>query len=101
MVTTKMDRSISNYKIFESVIKCKWTMAILDKLSTEIRQPGKLERSIPGLSAKVMYERLKKLERFDIIKKKRISSKPLKVYYLLTGYGRRFIKILNLIKNLT
>lgn len=96
MVTGKMNRAA----IFENVIKCKWTVLILDRISRGIKQPGKLKRSIPGLTKKVMYQRLKKLERFQIINRRLVTEKPLKVYYSLTLLGKKTIRIIKMIHSL-
>jgi DNA-binding HxlR family transcriptional regulator len=85
---------------FENVFKCKWSTMVLDKISGGIKQPGKLLRSIPGLTKKVMYQRLKKLERFGYIRRRLIQEKPLIVYYLPTAVGRKAYRIIKMIEKL-
>lgn len=52
-------------------------------------------RSCPGLSAKVMNERLRKMTRFTIVQRTVLGEKPpVQVEYALTPFGRRFIRIL-------
>ena len=85
---------------FENVLGCKWSSSVLFNIGSGIKQPGELLRSIPGLTKKVLYQRLKKLERFEYINRKVITDKPLKVYYTLTPEGRKVIKIIKMIREL-
>lgn len=82
------------YRHFEEVLKCKWMLAILGAIRQGITRPGALRASIQGLTKKVLYERLHKLERFGIIRRELVREKPPEVHYLLTPYGERFIDIL-------
>ncbi len=85
---------------FENVLKCKWSTLVLEQINAGVKQPGMLLRSIPGLTKKVLYQRLRKLERFDYIQRRLVSPKPLKVFYTLSASGRRAIKIIKLIRQL-
>ncbi len=85
---------------FENVFKCKWSTVVLMRIASGVKQPGELLRSIDGLTKKVMYQRLKKLEGFGYIQRKVISEKPIKVYYSLTQQGRQVFKIIKLIHSL-
>ena len=48
-----------------------------------------LERSAEGLTAKVLSERLVKLDRFGILEKKKFPEIPRRAEYHLTPLGRR------------
>lgn len=85
---------------FENVMRCKWSTSVLRQIANGIKQPGELLRSIPGLTKKVMYQRLKKLTSFGYIHRRLISRKPLKVFYTLSPCGRKVIKIIELIQSL-
>lgn len=85
---------------FENVMRCKWSMSVLEQIAKGIKQPGELLRSIPGLTKKVLYQRLKKLERFEYIRRRLVTEKPLKVYYTLTPTGRKVLKIINMVRGL-
>lgn len=85
---------------FENVLRCKWSSSVLLSIASGTKQPGELQRSITGLTKKVLYQRLKKLERFEYIKRRLVTEKPLKVYYTLTPQGRKVVKIIKLIKTL-
>ena len=48
------------------VLKCKWTLAIVNAMGNDAARPSELQRTLPGLSAKVLTDRLKKLESFGL-----------------------------------
>lgn len=73
---------------------------VLDGISAGTKQPGRLLRSIPGLTKKVMYQRLKKLERFGYIKRRLVREKPLIVFYTPTPLGRKACRIIRMIEKL-
>lgn len=85
---------------FENILRCKWSLSVLTEISAGTCRPGELLRKIPGLTKKVLYERLKKLERFGYIKRRLVAEKPLKVTYSLTPLGRKAMRIIQLIHNL-
>lgn len=85
---------------FENVLRCKWSIAVLEQIKTGIKQPGILLRSISGLTKKVMYQRLRKLERFGYIQRQLINKKPLKVFYTLTPRGRKAMIIIKMVRAL-
>ncbi|MGD9096636.1 MAG: helix-turn-helix domain-containing protein [Desulfobacterales bacterium] len=87
-------------EIFQQILKCKWTLLILDRFAKGLRRPGELRRSISGLSSKVLYERLKVLETSEIIARELIAEKPMEVHYRLTRKGRRICAIIDQIKAL-
>jgi DNA-binding HxlR family transcriptional regulator len=85
----------------ESIVGCKWSMRLL-QLCTEGRQrPSALLRACPGLSAKVMNERLQKLVRFGILDRTVHGQKPpIEVVYSLTPFGLRFTRIIDEVRRL-
>jgi DNA-binding HxlR family transcriptional regulator len=87
-------------EVFQEILKCKWTLLILERFKNGTRRPGELRRSIRGLSSKVMYERFKLLEENEIIERELIAKKPLKVHYRLTQKGNKICEIISQIKKL-
>lgn len=87
-------------EVFQQILKCKWTLMILDHFHNVSIRPGELRRSIKGLSSKVMYERLKMLEENDIIERELITEKPIEVRYRLTQKGDKISELINQIQNL-
>jgi len=85
----------------ESIVGCKWSLRLLRLIADGCHRPSALLRGCPGLSAKVLNERLRKLVRFDIVTRSvRGEKPPVEVEYKLTAFGRRFIVILDEIRRL-
>lgn len=94
MMQRKTQRGVPATQIVEAVLGCKWTLALLDRLEEGINRPGQLQRAVPGLSKKVMNERLKKLGRFGLIERKQMRLKPLHVEYRLNRQGRALLRVI-------
>lgn len=85
----------------EDVLGCKWTVQLLWLLSDGLARPSRLLKACPGLSTKVMNERLRKLTRFGLLDRRVHGEKPpVVVEYRLTPLGRRFMRILAEVKKL-
>lgn len=85
----------------ESIVGCKWSVRLLQLCADGHRRPSALLRACPGLSAKVMNERLRKMIRFGILERAVCGDKPpLEVEYRLTPFGRRFLRILDEVRRL-
>lgn len=85
----------------ESIIGCKWSVRLLGLLAEGCTRPSALLRACPGLSAKVMNERLRKMMRFGIVRRTVFGEKPpVEVEYTLTPFGRRFMAILGEVRRL-
>ena len=95
-------RKSSNYAqitsiagMVESVIGCKWSLAVLTAIKQGIVRPGAISRTCEGLSTKVLNERLRKLTRFGILQRVEFSGIPPHVEYHFTDFGNRFLKIID------
>lgn len=84
----------------ESIVGCKWSLAVLGQIRQGNQRPGELERSIDGLSKKVLNERLRKLQHFGLIDKRSYAEIPPRVEYSITGLGLQFGKLLDDINQL-
>jgi DNA-binding HxlR family transcriptional regulator len=85
----------------ESIVGCKWSVQLLRLCADGLTRPSAFLRACPGLSAKVMNERWRKMLRFGIVERTVTGEKPpLEVDYRLTPFGRRFITILDEVKRL-
>jgi DNA-binding HxlR family transcriptional regulator len=83
------------YRRLEDVVGCKWSAAVVGALQRGVTRPGKLERYIPGISTKVLTERLRKLAEFGlIVREDRSESAVLHVEYRLTSVGEKLAAIL-------
>jgi DNA-binding HxlR family transcriptional regulator len=84
----------------EGVVGCKWSLAVLGAVRRGVARPGAIQRAIPGISAKVMNERLAKLVRFAVLSKRSFPEIPPRVEYQLTPFGERFARILDLVDDI-
>jgi len=87
-------------RMVEDMVGCKWSLAVLAQIRAGTRRPGAIERAIPGLSQKVMNERLRKLQRFGIVERRVFAEVPPHVEYWLTPFGTRFARLLDGIEQL-
>lgn len=85
----------------ENVLGCKWSVRLLQLVAAEHHRPAAFLRECPGLSAKVMNERLQKMLRFGILRRTVYGEKPpIEVEYALTPFGQRFLRILDEVRQL-
>lgn len=85
----------------ESIIGCKWSVRLLGLLMDGYNRPSALLRACPGLSTKVMNERLRKMMRFGIVQRIVFGDKPpIEVEYRLTPFGSQFMRILDEVQRL-
>ena len=75
------------------VLGCKWTLAILDAMDRGVNRPGRLQRELPGLSAKVLNQRRGKLQRFGLIVRHAHPEIPPRVEYEFTPRGRSMLDV--------
>jgi DNA-binding HxlR family transcriptional regulator len=83
------------------VLAGPWTIYILCRLhkNGETRF-GELKRQMPGISAKMLTERLRSLEKAEIISRHQEATVPPKVTYALTEEGRELTTILDQLNTL-
>lgn len=84
----------------ESIVGCKWSLVVLQLVRHGVNRPGAMERAVPGLTAKVLNERLRKMLRFGILEKKIFPVTPPHVEYRFTSFGRRFSALLRSVEKL-
>jgi DNA-binding HxlR family transcriptional regulator len=80
----------------------RWTIPILLEIykgEDEAKRYSRIKSSIPGITPKILSERLKELEKEGLIDKHTdASAVPIKCEYRLTDSGREFIKIIRDLK---
>ena len=82
------------------VVGCKWSLLVLDLVRSGVNRPGAMERSVDGLTAKVLNERLRKLVRYGVLEREVFAEVPPRVEYRLTEFGGRFSAVLDAIREL-
>ncbi len=66
----------------------RWTGAILRAMLTGVNRFSELSGTVPGMSDKMLSERLKELEAEDIVVRRVIPETPVRIEYDLTAKGR-------------
>jgi DNA-binding HxlR family transcriptional regulator len=79
----------------EVVIGCKWSLTVLDLVVRGVRRPGEMERSVEGLTAKVLNDCLRRLVEFQVLEKRAYPELPPRVEYALTEFGGKFREVLD------
>ena len=87
-------------RMVESIVGCKWSLAVLATVRKGIRRPGEMQRAIGAISTKVLNQRVNKMLRYGILAKTVYPEVPPRVEYELTEFGARFIEILDRIEAL-
>jgi DNA-binding HxlR family transcriptional regulator len=86
--------------MLESIVGCKWSIAVLTALRNGVHRPGALERACAGISTKVLNERLRKLMRFGMIRREVFPEIPPRVEYHFTAFGQEFIGLVDSVHDL-
>lgn len=93
--------SIPVTSMVENILGCKWSVRLLQLCAEGLRRPSEFLRACPGLSAKVMNERLRKMIRFGILHRTVMGEKPpVEVEYRLTAFGLDFMRIIEEVQRL-
>ena len=66
----------------------RWTGAIVRALLSDVQRFSDFAGTIPGLSDRMLSERLKELEAEGIIVRRVVPDKPVRIEYHLTAKGR-------------
>ena len=81
-----------------SLIANKWKIIILRELLTGTKRYNELTRNVVGISAKVLTENLRELEKDGIISRKVYPEVPPKVEYSLTNKGEDLKNVIEAMK---
>lgn len=98
--TVPAEARASIARLLEDVLGCKWSWSVLRAIHDGVARPGQLERAIPGISTKVLNERLRKLVAHGVLEKTEFDTMPPRVEYVFTELGRGFFAILGQIEAL-
>lgn len=75
-----------------------WTLEIIQVLGGGEKRFSQLERELPSINPTTLTNRLKKLEKQNVLKRKKETVDKLSVVYELTDKGRGIVPILRQIK---
>ena len=73
----------------------KWKVLIMRELFKGTRRFGELARGIPGVSQKMLTQKLRQMEGDNLVKRKVYAEVPPRVEYSLTEIGRSLSPILD------
>ena len=93
-------RQASAYRCLEDVIGCKWSVSVLLAAMDGVARPGAMEKHIPGISTKVLSERLRKLTKYGLLEQCRYPESPPRTEYILTSFGREVVALVARIREL-
>lgn len=82
------------FDCFIDVIKGKWRTSLLLELADHPCYFKELQRALPGISAKVLTENLKVLERNHLVDRKVHDTLPVTVGYQLTKDGDHLVQVM-------
>lgn len=72
------------------VIGGKWKLPIINSLCNGNRRFREIERSIPGISTRMLSRELKEMERNKLVKRTTDPNSPVMVEYTVTDYCHTF-----------
>jgi len=84
----------TTYRSLEDVVGCKWSAGVVMSIADGVRRPGALERYIPGISKKILSERLRKLLAYGLITRREFEGRVPRVEYTLTPTGRKLARVI-------
>lgn len=90
----------TSYHSLEDVVGCKWSAGVVASISRGVTRPGELERYLPGISTKILNERLRKLLAYGVISRTEHPGLPARVEYSLTQSGEKLAAILDQLRDL-
>jgi DNA-binding HxlR family transcriptional regulator len=88
-------KQTSVVRMAEDILGCKWSFTVLQLVRQGICRPGQIERTVEGLTTKVLNERLRKLTSYKILQRHAYPEIPPRVEYYLTPFGDKFVDILD------
>ena len=88
-------------ELTHDMLKGKWKPIILWRLRKGPTSLSNLEKSIEGITQKMLIEHLKELIEYRFVEKKVFEGYPLRVEYFLTDYrGKEVIKVFEIMQKL-
>jgi DNA-binding HxlR family transcriptional regulator len=81
-------------------LSTRWTMALLRALAIQPLRPSELTKSLPGISAKTLTQRLRELEQVNVIARTSFQEIPPRVVYELTERGKDLMFVLDALEEL-
>jgi DNA-binding HxlR family transcriptional regulator len=81
-----------------SILGKRWSGPIVKALLAGLSRFSELEAAIPGLSAKLLSERLRELEAEGIVTRSVHAEHPVRIEYSLTDKGRDLVGVIDAVE---
>ncbi|MBC7368346.1 MAG: helix-turn-helix transcriptional regulator [Undibacterium sp.] len=82
------------YRSLEDVVGCKWSAAVVGAIRRGATRPRKPERYIPGISTKILNERLRRLLAYGLVARADHPAASSHVEYRLTPTGTKLAGVI-------
>jgi|ERR1700694_5869805 DNA-binding HxlR family transcriptional regulator len=92
------DHMCPRFKWAVQVLNKRWTPMIVRTLLARPRRFSDMTAIIPGLSDRLLSERLKELEVCGIVERRVYAETPVRIEYLLTDRGRELDGVIEAIQ---
>jgi DNA-binding HxlR family transcriptional regulator len=74
------------------LVSGKWTMLVVFELNSGSKRPSELHRALPGISAKMLTQTLRRLQQHHLVRRAVHDTVPPQVEYALTDLGRSLLE---------
>jgi DNA-binding HxlR family transcriptional regulator len=81
------------------VLNGKWKLPLIVALQNGPKRFGDIQRSLDGITPKILSKELKELELNDFLERKVFSTTPITIMYELTPYSESLNKVIEELKN--
>ena len=88
------------FERLNQIMGCKWSMGILTSIEQGVARPSRIERTLDGISTKVMHRCINKLEVEGFIARETFQEVPPRVEYRLTEKGEVLMKAIHHVQSL-
>src|SRR5690606_32670116 len=89
-----------NDRSVDDVIGCEWSAAVVGALSGGVVRAARLERYSPGISTKILTERLRKLLEYGLVIRTERPGRVQHVEYTLTPMGEKLASVIEQVQSL-
>jgi DNA-binding HxlR family transcriptional regulator len=79
----------------QQICGCKWSLTVYWLIGNGVNRPGEMARRVPGLTAKVLNDCLRRNVELGILDRHVFAEVPPRVEYAVTPLGHRFLALLS------
>jgi DNA-binding HxlR family transcriptional regulator len=89
----QLERVCPRYHHAVELIGRRWSGAVLRSMLTGTERFGELRRAVPGISDRMLSDRLKEFEAEGLVERRVIAETPVRIEYHLTAMGRALLPV--------